>query len=398
MEECQTCAAVHPDSHPSIEEGMPEDYICPDPFHKRPLKQPLPGTDITRWADRAQYPSETATSTAPVVTLLNATPDPLGSIAALTAMYKGRVVRSLRDLSGDDRRTAFADMMKTELNGALEAVRFQFLVENVTRSWTHQAVRTRQAFFAQESLRFAVVEDWQGRIPDPASYPQWTEGAQRVWGATLKEIESGYEFLVNAGVPSEDARQLLPHGITTRLMVSLDLRTLLHQAGMRLCTQAQFEWRLVMAGMVNAVRGYRLQKDMKPVTPFCCECGVQYLMKEFADDHAKTCDAWQFKLIADMLKPVCYQEGRCTFMASMDRGCTIRERVNANAEIGRKPEQWDKAWEAKDKPIVHVTKGQVAYTTDGSVSGTAAIDPREWAADPNAARANGGGFIGEGAR
>src|SRR6185312_10589415 len=55
------------------------------------------GTDMTRWADRAQYVSEAATSTRPVVTLIGATADPLGEIASLTAMYEGRVVRSLSD-------------------------------------------------------------------------------------------------------------------------------------------------------------------------------------------------------------------------------------------------------------------------------------------------------------
>lgn len=371
------------------------------------------GTDMTRWADRAQYVSEAATDIRPVVTLLNATPDPLGGLAALVEMYKGRVVRSLGDVTDDMRRLAFADMMKTELSGALESIQFHFLIENVTRAHTHQEVRTRQAFYAQESMRFAVVEDWADRVAMPptlaayhdkavadqvwhdyhhhgedgyprndASRREWRNSASDadvayvLWRESIEHTAKHYNELVNRGMPAEDARGLMPHAITTRLHAVLSLRTLLHEAGLRLCTQAQFEWRSVMAGMVNVIRAYG-----------------EGVHSEFRDD------SWQFQTIADALKPVCYQKGKCTMMASMDRGCSIRERVDANAQIGRPSSEWSE--EADLGSAREVRLGMplfpwVANTKRGPRNVIPGISPAEWALDPGASRHDGGGFVGEG--
>jgi len=325
---------------------------------------------MTRWADRAQYVSEAATSTRPVVTLIGATADPLGEIASLTAMYEGRVVRSLSDLTDEDRRRAFADMLKTKLDGSLEAVQFHFLIENVTRAWTHQAVRNRFAFFAQESLRFAVVEDWADRVAMPPTIAPGTEAEAR-WDAAVEMVAKVYQGLVNSGVPAEDARGLLPHSITTRLHCVMSLRTLLQEAGKRLCTQAQFEWRVVMAGMVRAIRSWHAAVKPDMSTP-----------GKFAET-----DHWQFQLIAEMLRPVCYQEGHCGFMASMDRGCSIRERVDANAKIGRPSSEWDKPKMCHEPPLT--------ARCDFPEVEIDAINPLEWAADPSAARHDGGGFVGK---
>jgi flavin-dependent thymidylate synthase len=319
-----------------------------------------PKKDLVAWADRAQYVSEPATSNAPVVTLLSATADPLGEIASLCGIYEGRVVHSLSDVTDEQRRTALADMQLSKLSGPLEAVQFHFLIENVTRAWTHQAVRNRFAFFAQESMRFAVVEDWADRMPIPISIQ--TDSRQLIWEQAVDAASEAYMALVNSGVPAEDARALMPHGITTRLHMVVSLRSLLTEAGKRLCTQAQFEWRVVVAGMVNAIR----QR----------ECSW---------------DTWQFDEISDILRPVCYAEGKCGFMASMDRGCTIRERVDANAKIGRPSSEWDKEADLGTADEWRPGVPEVPWFRKGPYEGSVrliipAISNAEWAADPAAAR------------
>lgn len=297
--------------------------------------------------------NETTGRITPVVTVLNATPDPLGTLAAVCGMYEGRVARSLSEVDDDARRQAFADMMATELQGPLEVVQFTFLVEGVSRAFTHQMVRERGAFFAQESMRFAVVdgEDWTERSALP---PSIREGSQeyRMWDHAITEAWEGYENLVANGIPAEDARSVMPHAMTTRLYWTTDLRGLLHVAGLRLCTQAQFEWRSVMAAVVKALRGY----ESRPGEDF--------------SDH------WQFGFIAEQLRPICYQRGRCGFMAKFDRGCTIRERVELNARAGRSPQQWDQ-------------KGDTVV--DGIPTTIEPINTFEWAADHTAARRGSGG-------
>jgi flavin-dependent thymidylate synthase len=292
-------------------------------------------------ADDAMYPADPM-SKGINVTLLSATPDPLGSLAALCGIYSGRVVRSLAEVTDDQRRQALADMQKTELSGPLEVAQFHFLIDGVTRSLTHQMVRGRSAFYAQESLRFAVKEAFADEVSPPPSITGLKEDdpRRRVWRKALLAAEDAYNALVASGIPAEDARGLLPHVTPTRLHWVVDLRELLHVAGLRLCTQAEFHWRLVMARIAKALRDYSTR-------------GWE--------------DAWQFALIADVLRPVCYQQGRCGFMSAFDRNCKIRDRVEANAAAGRRSDKWHQEYYGKPENID-------------------AINPAEWMADPGAAR------------
>lgn len=318
-----------------------------------------------RSADAAQYAREAipmADRGRIRVRLLNATPDPLGSVAALIAQYSGRVIRDLSEVTDAERRAALDDMGKTVLNGPLEAVQFHWQVEGVTRSITHQMVRSRAAFFAQESLRFAVAEgDWAEEVPLPpslAGIDRWNEeqvahamdsDAYRqyiVWQQTIRRIQSGYRSLIELGMPAEEARGVLPHDIPTRIHWVCDLRTLLAEAGKRTCTQAQFPWRMIFAGVASELRRYK---------------SVSGLTADY--------DGWQFRMIADKIRPVCYQTGECGFMAKFDRSCNIRERVEANAAIGRPSSAWHQTWLAEDP----------ADTIP-------AISDAEWALNPAAAR------------
>lgn len=289
-------------------------------------------TDIQKWADPAMFSSEKMEVASPKVYLLSATPDPLGSIAAMAKMYKGEVVRNMTDVTDEERRHFWEEVKKTHLKAPLEAVDLHFMIEGVTRSFTHQMVRQRTAVYAQESLRFAVKEGFEDEVPLPPSLMGLKEDDARVvvWRTGVREASEAYVGLVNAGVPAEDARGLLPHNITTRLNYKTNLRNLLDHAGNRLCTQAQFEWRVVFTELVRAVAEY----------PGNLVQGVGGT-------------AWQFQLIAgdNVFKPVCYELGHCPFTADFDRGCTIRGRV----EEGKFDE----------------------------------IDPREWLLDPTAARRGG---------
>lgn len=310
--------------------------------------------EIQRWADQAQYASEPMPDDARkgiTVTLLNATPDPLGQLAALCGIYSGRVVRNYRELTDAERRQAFADMRATVLNGPTASVSFHFLVEGVGRDFTHQAVRDNFSFIAQESMRFAVKEDFAAEVPLPPSLAGLPDDHPhvRMWRKALNKAEDVYHALVNDGMPAEDARKLLPHAVTTRYHWCPSLKTLLTEAGKRTCTQAQFEWRLFFAALARALRNYTSTWDSTD--------GEAYV------------DGWQFALIADALRPNCFQTGSCGFMANFDRGCTIRERVEQYAKAGVPSHMWHEGYGNR------FTGGEILP-----------IHPREWAANPAAAR------------
>jgi flavin-dependent thymidylate synthase len=251
------------------------------------------------------------------VQLLAATPDPLGSIAAASNIYTGKVIRDKTDLTDEQRRSFFEDIQKTHLQAPLEYVDLHFLLEGVTRSFTHQLVRQRTAVYAQESMRFAVKEDLVKEAVKPPSLTDSGQSgvfqsaseqdiARSIWDGAIEAIDEAYKVLVNMGVPAEDARGLMPHATPTRVHYKTNLRGLIDHAGNRLCTQAQFEWREVFTLMIKAIHDYKT-----PVADYVKE------------------DGWQFKHIAksNLFRPVCFSMGKCPFTASFDRGCTIRPRV-----------------------------------------------------------------------
>jgi flavin-dependent thymidylate synthase len=346
--------------------------------------------EVSKWADSAMFRSEShKAAEGPKVHLLAAPADPLGQIAACGKMYKGEVVRNLADVTEEERLHFLEEMKKTKLKMPLEAVTFHFMIENVTRAFTHQLVRQRTAAYAQESMRFAVVEDMNEAVALPPSLAWANEriGDERVgealvrahghlavdseefdrlpekvkqflqWRNAVVTVGDAYMSLVNSGIPAEDARGLMPTNIITRINYITNLRGLLDHAGNRLCTQAQFEWRIVFAQIANALRTYGKTQTYA--------VGGEYRFS-----------AEQYEAIAALLQPVCYQIGKCAFEADFDRFCSIRSRVQENAGIGRPSSEWDKEWHGPD-PRRPELEGTI-YP----------IHPEEWLLDPSAARSN----------
>jgi len=101
-------------------------------------------------------------------------------------------------------------------------------------------------------------------------------------------------------------------------------------------------------------------------------------------DHISDSDRWQYEAISDLFRPVCYNTGKCEFMAEADRFCTIRDRVEANHAIGRESSEWHKSW-IGDGEVEDVGDG-VGYAKDGRPDKIQAIHPAEWLYDPTAAR------------
>lgn len=341
------------------------------------LRSALP----VRMADVAQYAREPMPEEARkgiTVTLLDAPVDPLGTLAVLSGIYEGRVARSKSDVTDMQRVQAWEAMQATVLSGPLEAIQFTFLVEGVSRAITHQMVRNRFSFFAQESLRFAVAEDWAQEIPLPPSLAgkATDDPAVTLWRRLMNQTEDGYAALIGAGMPAEEARGVLPHAITTRLYWTVSLRTLLMEAGKRTCTQAQFDWRILFAGVAKAFRDRAKEGENVVRPPRRLPVFEPFL------------DNWQYEVFADAIRPVCYQQGKCGFMAKFDRGCTIRERVDANERVGRPSSEWDRDYTGHDHG--DYIAGIDCAPEDVPVH-IRAIDPREWAADPSAARVKGEG-------
>jgi thymidylate synthase ThyX len=346
-------------------------------------------SNLSRWADEHQYDAEPQPSATddggvqPVVSLISMSADPLGEIASFNAIYQGKVVRNLSDITDEERRQALEDVQKTHLRAPLEAIKLHFLFEGVDRAFTHQHVRQRTAVYGQESMRFAVM----GPLLDATTLPPSLAGTQRsqdisgmhspriaddrnrlMWDQAIRHIDDAYHYLVENGMPAEEARGLLPHATATRIHYVTDMRNLIDHAGNRLCTQAQFHWRLVFAGVVDAIRNY--------VPDFSWAGSNVGRMERWWSEAYR----WQFEAIADsnLFRPACYQLGHCPFEASFDRSCTIRERVQVRADHGgHDSSQWH-------KPFGYYTHNEETGRPEPTWS--PGIEVHEWLANPGAAR------------
>ncbi len=117
---------------------------------------------------------------------------------------------------------------------------YMFEIEDCSRVTTHQLVRHRAVSYDQESQRFSAATR-EGVVTPPSV--QSNEAAYRAYDDALKVVYSAYERMVAAGVPKEDARYILPSSIKTKLVMTLNARSLMHLVWQRTALQAQWEIR-----------------------------------------------------------------------------------------------------------------------------------------------------------
>ena len=122
----------------------------------------------------------------------------------------------------------------------MDHVVYMFEVEDCSRVTTHQLVRHRAVSYDQESQRFSAATK-EGVVTPPSV--KSNEPAYKAYDEALKTVYAAYEKMVAAGVPKEDARYILPSAIKTKLVMTLNARSLMHLVWQRTALQAQWEIR-----------------------------------------------------------------------------------------------------------------------------------------------------------
>ena len=133
----------------------------------------------------------------------------------------------------------------------LDHVVYMFEIEDCSRVTTHQLVRHRTASYDQESQRFSAATR-EGVVTPPSI--QTNEVASRTFDEALKVVYSAYEKMVAAGVPKEDARYVLPSSMKTKLVMTINARSLMHVVWQRTALQAQWEIRELANAMLGLAR------------------------------------------------------------------------------------------------------------------------------------------------
>jgi thymidylate synthase (FAD) len=124
----------------------------------------------------------------------------------------------------------------------IEHIVFTFAISGVTRTLSHQLVRHRAGVaFDQQSQRYLNYKRPSYMVPGSLA-----EAAPELRDRFVAEMDDSLAFygeLLEAGIPGEDARFVMPNATRTNLIMTTNMRALIHMSGLRLCTMAQWEIR-----------------------------------------------------------------------------------------------------------------------------------------------------------
>ncbi len=210
----------------------------------------------------------------PSVTLLAHTPEP-EKIAATAAKlcYSSSGISGISEGLTPDKTSQFIDMLVSiGHESVMEHVSFTFGIEGISRACSHQLVRHRIASYSQKSQRY-VNENGFDFITPPAvdSIPE----AKEIFDNTIAMITQSYEKLADIltqhhaqefaaqgldektalskakKLAYEDARFLLPNACETKIVVTMNVRSLFNFFRHRCCNRAQWEIREVALQMLK---------------------------------------------------------------------------------------------------------------------------------------------------
>lgn len=127
-------------------------------------------------------------------------------------------------------------------HSTLEHNIYVFGVTGLSRAATHQLVRHRHLQFDQQSQRYLAFKDANFPYVKPRKLSSLPE-LSRKFDELMAQIGETYHAFIEAGVPGEDARFVLPNAAASQLVVSGNARAWYEFLTLRTCNMAQWEIR-----------------------------------------------------------------------------------------------------------------------------------------------------------
>lgn len=229
------------------------------------------------------------------VTLITHTPLPEHTIAAAAKLcYADTTVEALMDGMQSEQAESFVGMLE-EIGheSPVEHVTFTFGIAGVSRSLLAQITRHRIASFSVQSQRYVRKNHFTYITPPAiaadseaaALYQQTMKQTVQAYNALADRLQATYypQFLAEGCSEKtartkaekkaiEDARYVLPNACETKMMVTMNVRSLRNFFRLRCCNRAQWEIRALATEML------RLCCEAAPALfrhagPSCCQGG-----------------------------------------------------------------------------------------------------------------------------
>lgn len=205
----------------------------------------------------------------PKVTLISITNDIPGTLRTVWEVAKGKTdLSEMRDYTIAEIDNILAADLPTS-----EFINMIWCVEGMPRAFWDQFDRSRHAAFWEQSVRILdlktfAYDDNGYWVPDSIAkssqdYATYHDG--------MLQIQEAYKKLVSRGIPSEDARGLLPLHINVRGTCAINLRALKQLISNRICFIAQGSyWLPVVHGMMLELAKVLPPKTLKSMANLPC--------------------------------------------------------------------------------------------------------------------------------
>ncbi len=193
------------------------------------------------------------------VTLLAHTPDADKMVAAAAKLcYARSDVDTLLDNLTVDKVESFIERL-ADLGheSPIEHASYTFAVEGVSRALLAQLTRHRIASYSVQSQRYVDKSDFDYVIPPSIAARKET----RIAFERFMEAANTYYTCLSSydDIPAEDARYVLPNACDTRIIFTMNARSLHNFFRLRCCNRAQWEIRAMADEML------RLCREVSPV-------------------------------------------------------------------------------------------------------------------------------------
>jgi thymidylate synthase (FAD) len=171
-------------------------------------------------------------------------------------------------MEGTDKtkRELVRDLLRKGHFGPFEHPQAFFVAEGVSRVTMAQITRHRHMSWDVQSMRYVDFED--AEVSMPGTFQQtmeydWNDDdfdryadAGSFYKRHVEQAFDLYQEMVDAGVPEEDARFVLPLGTQVNMSFSGNVRTLLHVLDLRHSGKAQWEVRKMAEQIIEEMRDW----------------------------------------------------------------------------------------------------------------------------------------------
>jgi thymidylate synthase (FAD) len=208
------------------------------------------------------------------VSLLSYTTNPEQNIvAAIRQCYSPVGAKELKEKTNKEtRERLIRQVMASGHLSTLEHAAFTFAIEGVSRVTEIQLIRHRiGCSYSIQSGRYVKRSEAQYVIP-----PAILSGDKKVLKKVKKHFENTqklYNELIDLGIKAEDARYCQPQSLKTKIVVTMDVRALLHFFNLRCCRRAQWEIQMLAREMLNLVKK-KAPIIFEKAGPSCISVGI----------------------------------------------------------------------------------------------------------------------------